>query len=326
MGKATNYRVVSVAPIKLVVVILPCVGGLLFLAGSFCFWPGSDLGNAGALAFLVGSFCYWSAPFLDFWELTHNLGNLADRPLDLPVEVSSPLHAQAAFNAALYEQLYKAHVLRLQRVNSLIFMAGGVFFVGGSTLFFPKMEDLIMHGGWLYITGCLLVLLAALLGTLTAYEMRKTAHPCAAGRWSDEEATMLSCAMYVLGNLTFIVGSVFFFPRILEAGGPVIRLSAVWLFVLGSVIFFFGARVGGRVAVSLTPRQAPRVHGPPGALIDLLVVLRAAAAERGSRGRRPRTPESGVLAVVETRTRGLEAAVTQHRKLVEEGDSLSHEL
>ena len=41
------------------------------------------------------------------------------------------------------------------------------------------------------------MLLAALLGTLTAYEMRKTAAPCAAGRWSDEEATMLSCGMYV---------------------------------------------------------------------------------------------------------------------------------
>ena len=150
MGKATNYRVVSVARTKLVVVILPCIGGLLFLGGSFCFWPNSshETANAGALCFLFGSFCYWGAPFLDYWELTHNLDNLADRPLDLPVEVSSPLHAQAAFNAALYEQLYKSHVLRLQRVNTVIFMAGGAFFVGGSTLFFPRLEDLIMHGGW----------------------------------------------------------------------------------------------------------------------------------------------------------------------------------
>eukprot|EP00966_Prymnesium_polylepis_P115988 2681106-Prymnesium_polylepis.1 len=27
-------------------------------------------------------------------------------------------------------------------------MAGGAFFVGGSALFFPEMEHLIMHGGW----------------------------------------------------------------------------------------------------------------------------------------------------------------------------------
>ena len=59
MGKATNYRVISVARTKLVVVILPCIGGLLFLGGSFCFWPNSshDTANAGALCFLTGSFC-----------------------------------------------------------------------------------------------------------------------------------------------------------------------------------------------------------------------------------------------------------------------------
>jgi len=304
MGKAVYARVVVIAPIRLVVVVLPCVGGLLFLVGSFMFWPGSshEATNVGALSFVVGSFCYWVGPFLDFWELTHNLENLADRPLDVPVDVTSARHARAAFNAALYEQLYKAHVLRLQRVNSLIFMAGGAFFVGGSTLFFPAMEHLIMHGGWLYITGCILVLLAALLGALTAYEMRKTADIGAKGRWSDEEATMLSCSLYVLGNVEFIVGSIFFFPRMLEAGGPAIRLSAVWLFVLGSVVFLLGA------------------------LIDLLVVMRAVAAERAARERRG--AESGVRLApsepretrvsTDTRARGLEAVVLQHHKLVDE--------
>ena len=81
------------------------------------------------------------------------------------------------------------------------------------------------------------------------------------------------------------------------------------------------------------PRPAPRVHGPPGALIDLLVVLRAAAAERGSRGRArimtPELTESGAVRaalaaeVVDTRSR-VEAAVSRHRMLVEE--HCSHEL
>jgi hypothetical protein len=80
--------------------------------------------------------------------------------------------------------------------------------------------------------------------------MRKTANHTSA--WSDEEATMLSCSLYVLGNVLFIIGSVFFFPRILEAGGPIIRLTAVWLFVLGSCIFLAGGRNaadGGRLCV-----------------------------------------------------------------------------
>ena len=69
------------------------------------------------------------------------------------------------------------------------------------------------------------------------------------------------------------------------------------------------------------------MHGPPGALIDLLVVLRAAAAERGSRGRArimtPELAESGAPEVVDTRSR-VEAAVSRHRMLVEEHGS--HEL
>ena len=38
--------------------------------------------NVGALCFLTGSGCYWAAPFLDFWELTHNHGNLLEPPPD----------------------------------------------------------------------------------------------------------------------------------------------------------------------------------------------------------------------------------------------------
>ena len=56
-----------------------------------------------------------------------------------------------------------------------------------------------MHGGWLYITGCVLVLLAALLGALTAAEMQQTA--AIRSGWSDEEATLLSCGFYVVGSL-----------------------------------------------------------------------------------------------------------------------------
>jgi len=284
MGKATFVRYVAVLPVRYVVVALPCAGGVLFLLGSFCFWPGSGEAatTVGAACFLVGSLCYWAAPFLDFWELTHNLDNLVDRPLVMPEAVSSAAHARMSFHAALYEQLYKAHLLRLQRANSIIFMTGGAFFVAGSSLFFPAMEELIMHGGWLYITGCVLVLLAALLGALTAAEMQQTA--AIRSGWSDEEATLLSCGFYVVGNLAFIVGSVLFFPRILEAGGPPVRMSAVLLFVAGAPRSLCSPATALRAAtLSNPPRNIPTVGSLvflAGALIDLLVVMRAAAAER----------------------------------------------
>ena len=38
-------------------------------------------------------------------------------------------------------------------------------------------------------------------------------------RWSDEDATVVSCRFNVVGNLVFIVGSVCFFPSVVDYGG-----------------------------------------------------------------------------------------------------------
>eukprot|EP00325_Prymnesiales_sp_UTEX-LB-985_P014547 CAMPEP_0174756616 /NCGR_PEP_ID=MMETSP1094-20130205/106844_1 /TAXON_ID=156173 /ORGANISM="Chrysochromulina brevifilum, Strain UTEX LB 985" /LENGTH=204 /DNA_ID=CAMNT_0015962525 /DNA_START=724 /DNA_END=1338 /DNA_ORIENTATION=- len=95
-----------------------------------------------------------------------------------------------------------------------------------------------------------MTLLGALLAGVTAHELRKTACPLvfrttpsalALPWWSDESATIVSCGCYVVGNIVFIVGSVLFFPRILESGGPVVRVLAVVLFVVGSIAFLAGA-------------------------------------------------------------------------------------
>ena len=134
---------------------------------------------------------------MDFWELSFNYANLAEPP---PPKVDRP---QLLNSSARYEFLYKAQMLRTQRANALIYAVGGMFFIGGSTLFFPAMEEIIMHGGWLYITGCMLTLLGAVLAALTASELRKTAPSFTYGSsllqlpcWSDEEATMSSCLRY----------------------------------------------------------------------------------------------------------------------------------
>ena len=111
---------------------------------------------------------------------------------------------------------------------------GGGFFVAGSTLFFPAMAEIIYHGGWLYITGCVLTLAGALLAMLTSFEMKRTALPLQFRQqpppcvllpsWTDEGATIASCSLYVAGNLIFITGSVCFFPRVIEIGGVAIEV------------------------------------------------------------------------------------------------------
>jgi hypothetical protein len=124
MGKLTFRRVVTTLKRTLFISSLPIAGGTLFLIGSFCFWPGSSehTNTVGALCFLVGSLCYWAAPFLDFWELTHNYSNL----LEPPPDISDALTSHDTYRmAAVYEHLYKSHILRIQCVNCLVYMVRG---------------------------------------------------------------------------------------------------------------------------------------------------------------------------------------------------------
>ena len=275
MGKLTfrrRVRVVTTLKRNYFMASLPICGGTLFLLGSFCFIPdlGRDVITVGALCFLVGSICYWAAPLLDFWELTHNHDNLLEPPPDSGL-VLTPSDSRRM--AAFYEHLYKAHLLRIQCANCLVYMLGGAFFVGGSVLFFPAMEELIYHGGWLYITGCVMTLAGALLAMFTAFEMQKTAMPmrftnpphCVyMPNWSDEGATIASCALYVIGNLAYIVGSICFFPKVIEQFGVIIEWTAVVLFILGSVFFLIGAVIDlllmARSSVLVRPSFAPQLR------------------------------------------------------------------
>ena len=277
MGKLTFRRTVNTHRRMLLTSYCPITGGVLFFFGSTCFWPGlgRDAVNAGAVCFLTGSFFYWAAPVLDFWELVHNHRNLLEPPPDLSVNLDPGREGEGALRvAATYEHLYKSHILRIQCANCLVYTLGGGFFVAGSTLFFPAMEEIIYHGGWLYITGCVLMLGGALLAMLTAFEMRRTAIPMRFVSpppryllpfWNDEHATVVSCSLYLIGNFMFIIGSVFFFPKVIQAGGVTIEILAVLLFVGGSALLTVGGIVDYVVIVRaprrLRPSNAPQIRG-----------------------------------------------------------------
>merc|ERR1711998_464407 len=86
------------------------------------------------------------------------------------------------------------------------------------------------HGAWLYLTGCFIVFLGALLAAFTAAELRKTSSMLNFPRkwwtlywWSDEDAQIFSCACYMAGNAVFAAGSICFFPKITFLGGVVIE-------------------------------------------------------------------------------------------------------
>jgi hypothetical protein len=83
--------------------------------------------------------------------------------------------------------------------------------------------------------------------------------------WTDEGATIVSCTLYVVGNILFIVGSVCFFPKVIAIGGEAIELLAVVLFIVGSCLFTTGAVID-LIVIYRAPRlvrapSAPQIRG-----------------------------------------------------------------
>ena len=133
----------------------------------------------------------------------------------------------------------------MQRATALLYCVSGVCFVAGSCLFYPSRYSTTWytHGDWLYITGCLLSGMGAIFALLTAIELGKTAETGLWSSWAtlsdgkeekrakgtpsmlqrvccltltDEEAAVLSCVLYLVGNALFVMGTLLFFPDILR--------------------------------------------------------------------------------------------------------------
>jgi len=260
MGKVTFYRMLEVPWRKLIVAWMPIFGALLFLIGSPCWKPNGSktLHNTGATLFLIGSLAFTIAPFLDAWEIYCKKDNLADlTPSHSDCTVSSK---DATYEAkADYEELYKGHLMRMQGANAVIYAFGGLLFAIGSVLFYPHFQEEVVHANWISISGCFVVTVGASLGVGTAYELKKTAPIVVYKKrylqWSDEDATIISCSIYIFGTVVFIVGLVFFLPSVLASTKTSLNWAAVGLFMVGSACFMVGA------------------------IIDLLVLLRVPKSE-----------------------------------------------
>jgi len=198
-------------------------------------------GVLAASLFTTGSIFFMIAPLVDYLNMTYGIEQTRDPPA--PEKETAQL-----------EWLYIQQMMRTQRANTILYFVGGACFVAGSILFYPSMRTEATHGAWLYLTGCFIVFLGAMLAAFTAAELRKTSSHAAYARswwtlwwWSDEDVQIFSCSLYMVGNAIFAAGSICFFPKITFLGGVVIedeRLSeyaAAVLFIVGSPIFFVGA-------------------------------------------------------------------------------------
>lgn len=115
--------------------------------------------------------------------------------------------------------------------NSLLYELGGVLFIMGSVLFFPRFEAWKDIGAWLFFVGSL-VYLAVLIDDLieVGYFWPKT-KPVSISRLLEAMALW----NYVIGTLLFTAGSLFFL-----SWWHWFTLGA-WCFVIGSALFVAGA-------------------------------------------------------------------------------------
>lgn len=120
---------------------------------------------------------------------------------------------------------------RWETVNAVFYKVGGLVFIAGSVLFFPRFEAYADVGAWTFFAGSLLYLVVTVHDFVEV--RRHWRGPGARDRGEVLEYT--AAASYVVGTVLFIVGSVCFLSSVgwYSAGA--------WCFIVGSLLFTLGA-------------------------------------------------------------------------------------
>jgi len=195
------------------------LGGLVFIAGSICFFPSlSEWANAGAWIFFAGSILYLVVTGHDMGEVLRAAGE-RDGPPDL------------------WD--------RFEFVAAFSYLAGTLLFVVGS-VFFLSYVGLFTAGAWCFIVGSLLFVVGATINVLQIVQ-------------ADDLVTLqmmnLTALTFVVGSVLFAVASIPYLwnfdnaadDRILDA-----FLAAQYL--VGSVLFFAGGLINYRRAYRVVAR------------------------------------------------------------------------
>jgi hypothetical protein len=122
---------------------------------------------------------------------------------------------------------------RWETINAVLYKVGGLVFIAGSVLFFPRFEAYADLGAWIFFFGSLLYLVVTGHDMAEVLRYRRTDAAKRRRVWRELEAT--AATSYLVGTLLFTVGSIFFLSYV----GLVI--AGAWCFVIGSLLFVLGA-------------------------------------------------------------------------------------
>ena len=120
---------------------------------------------------------------------------------------------------------------RWETINAVLYKIGGLVFIIGSVLFFPRFEAYADLGAWTFFLGSLIYLV------VTGHDFAEVIHIRRTGQHRDafEALEHIAASAYLLGTILFTVGSVFFLSTV------GFFIAGAWCFVIGSLLFVLGA-------------------------------------------------------------------------------------
>lgn len=125
---------------------------------------------------------------------------------------------------------FKVPSLTWENFTDWVYLLGGITFVIGSIFFLPKMEAYGDTGVWVFIVGSLMYLL------VTVHELNISIKSIKENTiWARLE--FLSAIMYVIGTVTYLLGSILFLSELDQV------FSGAICFIIGSILFLIGALI-----------------------------------------------------------------------------------
>lgn len=120
---------------------------------------------------------------------------------------------------------------RWETINAIFYKIGGVVFIVGSVLFFPRFEAYANIGAWTFFFGSLLYLVVTGHDMVEAVRYQRSLPQ----RLLASDLELIAAAAYLVGTILFTFGSIFFLSQV----GWLI--PGAWCFVIGSLMFVLGA-------------------------------------------------------------------------------------
>ncbi len=120
-----------------------------------------------------------------------------------------------------------------ETVNAVLYKIGGVVFIIGSILFFPRFGAYADAGAWTFFFGSLLYLVVTGHDAIEVWRNRSAT----TGHDIRGQLEVIAAGGYLIGTLLFTVGSILF----LSSVG--LTTAGAWCFVLGSLLFLIAASV-----------------------------------------------------------------------------------